>query len=80
MDNIYDIYDIPVFKSLPSLINFNNNSNDNISKKLNNISIKDIYQDEPFINNNNYYFNKEYFLLILFIVIIIILYLFFIKN
>ena len=71
MDNIYNI---PIFKSLPSLVNFNN-SNDNYFKELNKISIKDIYENEPFINNNK----TEYFLLILFIVILII-YIYFLFN
>ena len=68
-----DVYDVPVFKSLPSLINFNRNiDNNNIfSKKLYNISITDIYQDEPFMNNNN---NNKYFLLIFFIIILVIIF------
>jgi hypothetical protein len=71
-----DVYDVPVFKSLPSLINFNRNiDNNNIfSKKLYNISITDIYQDEPFMNNNNNNNNNKYFLLIFFIIILVIIF------
>jgi len=61
MDNIYNI---PIFKSLPSLVNLNN-SNDNYFEKINKISIKDIYENEPFMNNKTEYF------LIIFIVILI---------
>lgn len=71
MDNIYDIYDVPVFKSLPSLINFNNpyNSNNlNNSKKLYDISARNMYEDEPFTNNNKEY---SYFLLIFLVILII---------
>jgi len=71
MDNIYDI---PIFKSLPSLVNFNN-YNDNDSEKINDISITDIYENEQFINNNK----TKYFLLILFIIILII-YIYFFFN
>ena len=69
-----DVYDVPVFKSLPSLINFNRNIDNNIlSKKLYNISITDIYEDEPFTNNNN----NKYFLLILYILILVIIFILF---
>jgi len=71
MDNIYNI---PIFKSLPSLVNFNN-SNNNYFGKFDKISIKDIYENEPFINNNK----TEYFLLIIFMVLLII-YIYFLFN
>ena len=61
MDNIYNI---PIFKSLPSLVNLNN-SNDNYFEKINKILIKNIYENEPFMNNKTEYF------LIIFIVILI---------
>ena len=71
MDNIYDTndtYDIPIFKSLPALINFKNNYKGYI-EKTNNISIKDIYTDEPFNNNIN---NKKYLLLFIILIFLII--------
>lgn len=45
------IYDIPIFKSLPMILN---NDNNILPKtKLTEISIEDIYQLEPFKNNDN---------------------------
>ena len=71
MDNIYNKFDIPVFKSLPALINFKNNTSEN----LNTISIDDINKDEPFINNNNSI--KELYFLIIFSFLLFLLFLFF---
>ena len=67
-----DIYDVPVFTSLPSLIDLNkSDKNDNSSKKLYDISITDIYQDEPFTNNKH--MNKFIYLILIFLIFLFFL-------
>ena len=60
--NIYTMFDVPVFQSLPSKVE-NKNKDDN---KLNKISITDMYKDEPF-NNKKKYLSILFILIILFI-------------
>ena len=60
------MYDIPVFKSLPSIFLNNEIINTN---KLENISITDIYEKEPF--NNKYYLKYINILFLLIIILII---------
>jgi len=48
---VSNIYDIPIFSSLPSIIR--NNTDLFTKTKLNKISITDIYELEPFNNKNN---------------------------
>ena len=89
MSNIYDIYniyDIPVFKSSFKLINNSDNKNNvdnNFYKKndenynIKNIDIDDIYNLEPYTNINIYkkiYNDKNIqYLLLLIIIFILIL-------
>jgi hypothetical protein len=58
------MFDVPVFKSLPS--KFENKNKEDKDYKLNKISITDIYKDEPF-DNNKKYLNILFILIILFI-------------
>jgi len=48
-----DIYDIPIFSSLPSIIREHRNTDLLTKIKLKKISIIDIYELEPFNNKNN---------------------------
>ena len=62
-------YDIPIYKTLPSIINNDeyNTSKEKKKIKLYDISIEKIYQSEPFSNYRN-----NYTIIILFFIIIII--------
>ena len=66
-------YDIPIYKTLPTIIRNNEYSNTNLKEKekekikLYDISIEKIYQSEPFSNYRN-----NYTIIILFFIIIII--------
>ena len=66
-------YDIPIYKTLPTIIRNNEYSNTNLKEKekekikLYDISIEKIYQSEPFTNYRN-----NYTIIILFLIIIII--------
>lgn len=62
MDNT--IYDIPVYKSLPQKIEINKM---NESNQTYNLSVDDIFKDEPFVNINNQYNNINILLFIFFI-------------
>ena len=50
---VSNIYDIPIFSSLPSIIREPNNTDLFKKIKLKKISIIDIYELEPFNNKNN---------------------------
>jgi hypothetical protein len=60
-------YDIPIYKTLPSIIRNNEYSKPDEKIELNDISIEKIYQLEPFSNTKN-----NYILLLFFFIIIII--------
>jgi hypothetical protein len=51
MDNIYQNYDIPVFKIIPAPVNLNKNIYPDVNKE--NIDIRDIYEKETFTTNQN---------------------------
>ncbi len=67
-------YDIPIYKTLPSIIRDGNYSKPEEKIELNDISIEKIYQLEPFDNIKN-----NYILIFFFIIIIIFLYKIFYK-
>ena len=60
-------YDIPIYKTLPTIIRNDEYSNSKEKIKLYDISIEKIYQSEPFSNYRN-----NYTIIILFFIIIII--------
>ena len=68
-------YDIPIYKTLPSIIRNDEytNSKEKEKIKLYDISIEKIYQSEPFSN----YRNNYTIIILFFIIIIIFLYNFF---
>ena len=69
-------YDIPIYKTLPSIIRNNEYSKKDIQKvEINDISIEKIYQLEPF---NNY--KKNYIILFFFIIIIYFLIIIYYKK
>ena len=70
MNNTDVYYDIPIFKSLPTILNDKKNELKN--RNLQKIYIEDIYQLEPFKNSK-----KKLFFLIL-ILIFILFFIFFI--
>ena len=70
-------YDIPIYKTLPTILRNNEYSNSKSQEKIKlyDISIEKIYQSEPFTNYKN-----NYIIIILFFIIIIIFYIFFMKK
>ena len=71
-------YDIPIFKSLPKILNNENNifKNNDKNKDLKKIYIEDIYQLEPFKN----YKKKLFFFILYIFIFFIFLYFVFIKK
>ena len=63
-----NIYDVPVFESLPLLITYKNN--DYSKNNFNDISVTDMYDNEQF---TNLYKEKKYRLLIIFFIVIILI-------
>jgi hypothetical protein len=70
-----NIYDVPVFESLPLLIKYKNNNNS--KNNFNDISITDIYNNEQF---TDLYKEKNNKLLIILLIFVIILLIFFLYN
>jgi hypothetical protein len=66
MNNTDVYYDIPIFKSLPTILNDKKNDLKNIN--LQKIYIEDIYQLEPFENTNK---KNLFFLILIFILFFI---------
>jgi len=67
-------YDIPIYKTLPTIIRNDEYTKPEEKIKLYDISIEKIYQSEPFNN----YRNNYTIIILFFIIIIIFLYNFFI--
>jgi hypothetical protein len=65
-------YDIPIYKTLPTIIRNNEYSKEKEKIKLYDISIEKIYQSEPFSNYRN-----NHIIILFFIIIIIFLFKFF---
>lgn len=71
-------YDIPIFKSIPPIIRENAAIEQTIpNTDLQDISIEDIYQLEPF--HNKYYHYTSFFIIILFIFFLFCFFRFFLK-
>jgi hypothetical protein len=71
-------FNIPVFRSLPSLINYNNDDSDTIiNQKITKIDIQNIQDEEPF---KNYSSTLQYKFLLFLLIILIFLFLLFTRK